>query len=65
MEKALNYVGIEYKGHMHDALCDARNTAELFRIARDENIMDVLKPSNISSSLGELFNFGALMAKVG
>ncbi len=72
LEKALNYVGIEYKGHMHDALCDSRNTAELFRIARDENsnealrnIMDVLKPSNISSSLGELFNFGALMAKVG
>ena len=73
LEKALNYAGVEYKGHMHDALCDARNTAELFKIVRDEkscnsilkNVIDALKPSNISSSLGELFDFSALMAKVG
>ena len=30
LEKALNYACVEYKGHMHDALCDAKNTAELF-----------------------------------
>lgn len=73
LEKALDYVGIEYKGHIHDALCDARNTAELFKTVRGEEngngilktVKDVLKPSDISSSLGELFNFGALMAHIG
>ena len=52
LEKALNCAGIEFEGHMHDALCDAKNTAELFAIDRNEErcnvvlkaVMDALKP---------------------
>ena len=71
LEKALNYACVEYKGHMHDALCDAKNTAELFAIVRNEErcnvvlkaVMEVLKPKNTNSTLGEMFDFGALMAQ--
>lgn len=72
LEKALNYAGIEFEGHMHDALCDAKNTAELFAIVRNEErcklvlqaVMDVLKPKKMSSTLGDMFDFGALMAQL-
>jgi len=72
LEKALNYAGIAFEGHMHDALCDAKNTAELFAIVRDEErrktvlqaVMDVLKPKNIGSTLGDLFDFSALRAQL-
>lgn len=72
LEKALNYAGIEFEGHMHDALCDAKNTAELFAIIRNEErcnmvlktVMDVLKPKKMSSTLGDMFDFGALMAQL-
>ena len=55
-----------------DALCDAKNTAELFAIVRNEErcsvvlkaVMDVLKPKNISSTLGHMIDFGALMAQL-
>lgn len=71
LEKALNYAGIEFEGHMHDALCDAKNTAELFAIVRNEErcnevlqkVMDALKPKEVSSALGDMFDFGALMAQ--
>ena len=36
LEQAVNIANINFKGHQHDALWDARNTAELFRIYRDE-----------------------------
>ena len=66
------YKKIEFEGYMHDALCDAKNTAELFAIVRNEErckvvlqaVMDVLKPKNVSSTLGDLFDFGALMAQL-
>lgn len=72
LEKALDYAGIEFAGHMHDALCDAKNTAELFAIVRNEErcnvvlkaVMDVLKPKNISSTLGDMIDFGALMVQL-
>ena len=31
-----DFAAIDFEGHQHDALWDARNTAELFRIYRDE-----------------------------
>lgn len=73
LKKALDYAGISFEGHMHDALCDAKNTAELFAIVRDEErcnkvlktVMEVLKPKNVNGTLGELFNFGTLMAQLG
>lgn len=72
LEKALNYAGVDFKGHMHDALCDAENTAELFAIVRNEercnvvlkSVMEALKPKSISSSLGDMFDFSALMAQL-
>lgn len=36
LEQAVNIAAIDFEGHQHDALWDARNTAELFRIYRDE-----------------------------
>lgn len=42
LEKALDYAGIEFEGHMHDALCDAKNTAELFAIVRNEERCNVV-----------------------
>lgn len=72
LEKALHYAGIEFEGQMHDALCDAKNTAELFAIVRNEErcnvvlktVMDVLKPKHVSGTLGDMFDFGALMAQL-
>ncbi len=72
LEKALNYAGIEFEGRMHDALWDAKNTAELFAIVRNEDrcnvvlksVMEVLRPKKVSGSLGEMFDFGALMAQL-
>ncbi len=72
LEKALDYAGITFEGRMHDALWDAKNTAELFAIVHNEercneilkSVMEALKPKDISSSLGEMFNFGALIAQL-
>lgn len=72
LEKALDYAGIDFKGHMHDALCDAKNTAELFAIVRNEErcnvvlrvVMDALRPKNMNNTLGDMFDFGALMAQL-
>lgn len=72
LEKTLDYAGIEFEGHMHDALCDAKNTAELFAIVRNEErcnvvlkaVMEVLKPKKCSSTLGDMIDFDALMAQL-
>ena len=69
--KALNYTGIDFTGHMHDALCDAKNTAELFAIVRNDErckvvlgaVMEAFKPKKITSSLGDMFDFGALLSQ--
>lgn len=60
----MNYIiaGIEFEGHMHDALCNAKNTAELFAIVGNEErcnvvlktVMDALKTKNVSSTLGDI-----------
>ena len=72
LEKALHYAAINFEGHMHDALCDAKNTAELFAIVRNEercnivlkSVMEALKPKNICSTLGDMIDFGALLAQI-
>ena len=35
LEQAVNICGLNFEGHMHDALWDARNTAAVYRIAED------------------------------
>lgn len=70
LEKAMNVIGQRYMGNMHDALWDARNTAELFAASVDRNrffrqlkpITETLSNSKkgiITFSLGEIFNFEA------
>ncbi len=73
LDKALFYAGITYEGRRHDALDDAKNTAELFAIVRNEErcsvvlktVMEVLKPKNVNNTLGDMFDFSALMAQLG
>ncbi len=36
LEQAVNIANVNFEGHQHDALWDARNTAELYRIYKDE-----------------------------
>ncbi len=65
LETALDMAGVEFKGREHDALDDARNTAELLHIFRDRNLFDLtlrkikeyMEPSSAASSMGELFDF--------
>ncbi len=71
LEKALDYAGVNFQGRIHDALCDARNTAELFAITRDEarceqvlkSVMEALKPKNINGTLGEMFDFSIFLSQ--
>lgn len=68
LKDAVMYAGIDFSGHQHDALDDAKNTADLFAIIRDKDkcqkalchVMDALKPKK-SISLGELFDFSSIL----
>ncbi len=71
LEKALNCVGIIFDGKMHDALWDARNTAQLYKESRDrdaflkchEAIRSRIKDEDEGASfysLGDLFDFSVL-----
>lgn len=72
LEHALDYAGIGFEGKMHDALYDARNTANLYRESSDVNEFRRIRDSIrtclgdsehcATSSLGSLFDFGKLMA---
>ena len=45
LEQAVNIANISFEGHQHDALWDARNTAELFRIYKsEERFAAVIEP---------------------
>lgn len=67
LKDAIMYAGKDFSGHQHDALDDAKNTADLFAIIRDKemcqktlcHVIDVLKPKK-GMSLGELFDFSAI-----
>lgn len=67
LKDAVMYAGKDFSGHQHDALDDARNTAELVGIVRDEfrckkalqHVIDVLNPKK-ELSLGELFDFSQI-----
>ena len=67
LKLALDMAGIDFFGREHDALDDARNTAELLQIYKDEElfektlrkIADVMKPSSFGNTLGSVFDFSA------
>lgn len=69
LKSALMYAGLDFDGMEHDALYDARNTANLFKIVRTpelcekalDSVIEALNPKPIGSSLGELFDFGQLL----
>ena len=70
LDKALNYAGVSFEGKRHDALCDARATAELVAIIRNEEkckivlnyVLEAFKPKSVSGTLGEMFDFSAMLA---
>lgn len=67
LKMALDMAGIDFSGREHDALDDARNTAELLQIFRDEELFDktlrkiqeAMQPTEIGTSIGDLFDFSA------
>ena len=69
LKNALMYAGIDFEGRQHDALFDARNTAELLHTVRDpelrkkalDKVIEVLHPT-ACSSIGDLIDFSKLMA---
>ncbi len=68
LSMALEMAGVDFSGREHDALDDARNTAELLQIFRDEElfnqtlakIKEALEPKTIGSTLGDLFDFSSI-----
>ena len=65
LKMALDMAGVDFSGREHDALDDARNTAELLNILRDtklfnltlRKIKEAMEPSKINNTMGELFDF--------
>jgi ERI1 exoribonuclease 2 len=68
LRTALDMAGIEPVGKEHDALDDARNTAELLRVFHDKELFDatlrkireVMEPSSHSFKISELFDFSQI-----
>lgn len=67
LSDAVMFAGEDFKGHAHDALIDARNTAYVLSVLRDEkkcektlhSVIDVFKPKT-NCLLGDLFDFSSL-----
>ncbi len=67
LKTALNMAGVNFSGREHDALDDARNTAELLQIFRNKELFDqtlrkikeAMEPKNIGSTIGDLIDFSA------
>lgn len=65
LNTALDLAGVDFKGREHDALDDARNTASLLQIFRDEELFEkqlrvakeTLMPKRMGSAIGDLFDF--------
>ena len=64
LRMALDMAGIDFSGREHDALDDARNTAELLQIFGDEDLFDrtlrkieeIMKPSSLGNTLGSMID---------
>lgn len=65
LSDAVFYLGENFQGDEHDALWDARNTAEVFKLSKDEEkffrimapVIDVYKPSKkLTYSLSDAFS---------
>lgn len=65
LKDAVFYVGNDFEGQMHDALCDARNTGLLLKLSQNkEEFQRILAPlikaykpkENMTFSMGDLFS---------
>lgn len=69
LDMALLYAGLEFSGPRHDALWDARNTADLFRMSQNDsqrekilqNAKSFFASEPLTISLGDMINFGNLL----
>lgn len=69
LKLALDMAGIDFNGRQYDALDDARNTAKLLRVFKDEELFDqtlrkieeVMKPSSLENTLGNLIDLSMFM----
>ncbi|WP_022755844.1 3'-5' exonuclease [Butyrivibrio fibrisolvens] len=65
LKTALDMAGVDFSGREHDALDDARNTAELLFIFKDEALFDktlrkikeFMEPKSVGGTLGDMFDF--------
>ena len=63
LKHAVGAMNKNFKGTQHTALADAINTAEILRLMQDEEkfmqtmqpVIDLIKPTPLSSSIGELY----------
>ena len=66
---ALEMAGIEFSGREHDALDDARNTAEVLHIFKNETlynqtlrkIEEVMTPKNLGNTMGSMVDFSSFV----
>ena len=65
LKDAVFYVGNDFEGKMHDALCDAKNTGLLLKLSQNrEEMLSILAPlikaykpkENMTFSMGDLFS---------
>lgn len=72
LKNALMYAGLDFKGRQHDALFDARNTAELFSIVRDDNkknaaltvVLETLQEKPLANTIGDMFDFSQFYGQI-
>ena len=65
LKTAQEMAGVDFSGREHDALDDARNTAELLHIFKDEDLFNItlrkieeyMKPSFCGFTLGSMLDF--------
>ncbi len=63
LQDAVNLGGLDFDGRAHDGLADARNTANLFRQTRDEEMFRKLKnllvekEQPLTFTMGDVFHF--------
>lgn len=71
LKVALNMAGVDFEGNAHDALDDARNTAVLLKIFRDQELFDrtlrkikeAMEPTDISVKLGDLIDLSGFVSE--
>ncbi len=69
LKTALDYARIDFAGQAHNGLCDARNTARLYAMTRNdsefaafkEKVLTYFRPAPAACTLGDMFDFSKLV----